>query len=192
MRLASPIKKVELAYFGEDRIDPAELEGIRSEATAEGRSQAEEVHNAQILEFREELRSLHDDVLGSLMQEFETLKQGVAEAMPRMAIALLKKTLPTVTIDAEAIEKQIEALVKEYSGEDEGTLNAYVAPDDFRLMCKSAGASPDAEFLKEGNVCVTPKENLTHGDCQLLSKFGLIDASIQTKVKHLEIALLGQ
>lgn len=192
MRLRQPIRQVELSYFGEDRIEPKELEAARVQAIAEGRSQAEEVHNAQILEFREELRALHDDILGSIQEEFSQLKNALTEAMPRMAIMLLKKTLPSVELDAEAIQKNIDTLVKKHASDEDETLRAHVSAEDFKLICKAAGAQKDTQFIKEGSVRIEPSETLTHGDCQLRTKFGLIDASIQTKIKHLEIALLGE
>ena len=92
--LNQPIRKVEVGYFGPDRIHPSELEQVRQDSIVEGKRQAEEIHNAQILEFREELRTLHDDVLGAIQEEFAQLKMSVTEAMPRMALNLLKKTLP--------------------------------------------------------------------------------------------------
>ena len=190
--LKQPIRKVELAYFGTDRIHPDELENVRNQALFEGKARAEEVHNAQILEFREELRSLHDDVLGSIQEQFEALKQAVADSMPKMAMTLLKKTLPGIEIDAEVIQKNIQNLVAEFGGGDEENLVALISVEDFALLCKAAGASEDAEFIKERAVRIQPSDTLAHGDCQLKTKFGLIDATIQTKMKHLEIALLGE
>lgn len=190
--LSSPLKKVELGYFGPDRIDPKQVDELRAQAVLDGKAQAEEMHNAQILEFREELRSLHDDILGSLIQEFEAMKTGVAEALPRMAIALLKKTLPTVKLDAAAIKEQIDELTTQYVSDDGDSVKAFVAEEDFKLICKAAGAAEGAEHIKEGAITILPSENLSHGDCQIQSRFGLIDASVETKVKHLEIALLGQ
>lgn len=190
--LQQPIRKVELSYFGPDRIHPEELEEVRNQAMVEGKAKAEEVHNAQILEFREELRSLHDDVLGGIQEQFECLKRAVADAMPKMAMTLLKKTLPSIEIDVEAIEKNIQTLVAEYGGGDDETLVALISNEDFALICKAAGAAEGAEFIKEGDVRIQPSDTLSHGDCQLKTKFGLIDATIQTKMKHLEVALLGE
>lgn len=192
LRLSSPITKVELGYFGPDRLDSAEVEALCAQATLDGKSQAEEIHNAQILEFREELRALHDDVLGSLNQEFEALKNGIAEAFPRLTIALLKKTLPTVKIDADAIQQQIQDLVKQYAEDNQEGVSAQVSEEDFKLLCKAAGASTDAQEIKEGQIRISSNASLNSGDCQLETRFGLVDASIQTKIKHLEIALLGQ
>ena len=192
LELNRPIREVELVYSGADRIDPSELEQVRQDAIVEGKRQAEEVHNAQILEFREELRTLHDEILGSIQEEFNQLKISVSEAMPRLAVYLLKKTLPTVEIDAGAIQKNVVDLVAQYGGSEEEGLTAQVSNEDFKLVCKSSGAAKDAEFIQEGNVRIVPSDILSKGDCHLKTKFGLIDASLQTKVKHIELTLLGE
>ena len=192
LELNRPIREVELAYSGDDRIDPRELEQVRQDAIVEGKRQAEEVHNAQILEFREELRALHDEILGSIQEEFNQLKASVSEALPRLAVSLLKKTLPTVEIDAEAIQKNVDDLVAQYGGSGEEGLTAQISSEDFKLVCKSSGAAKDVEFIQEGSIRIVPADTLSKGDCHLKTKFGLIDASIQTKIKHIELALLGE
>ena len=116
------------------------------------------------------------------------------------------------------MENIVKSLVAEFSGEDE-KLEAYLCPDDLKLLKAFAredvpeqpaqdedgggfagaiagifeGLDGD-DALLEGYPNVTFHEDptLTPGDCQIKSRFGLLDGRVATKLRKIEADLKEQ
>ena len=129
-----------------------------------------------------------------------------------MVIGLAERVLGQVTLDRDSIEQIVRGMVAEFSGEDE-KLEVYLCPLDLSLL--KAMADPEKkpeekdepeeegfasaiagifdgldgdDALLEGypNVKFFEDTSLKSGDCQIKSRFGLLDGRVSTKLRKIE------
>ena len=129
-------------------------------------------------------------------------------------IGLAERVLGQTPLDRAAIENIVKGLVAEFSGEDE-KLEAYLCPEDLKLLKafdREESAEVPSEEEEEGfasaiagifdgldgddallegypNVTFHEDPTLSRGDCQIKSRFGLLDGRIATKLRKIEADL---
>ena len=129
-------------------------------------------------------------------------------------IGLAERVLGQTPLDRSVIENIVKGLVAEFSGEDE-KLEAYLCPEDLKLLKafdREESAEVPAEEEEEGfasaiagifdgldgddallegypNVTFHEDPTLSRGDCQIKSRFGLLDGRIATKLRKIEADL---
>ena len=132
--------------------------------------------------------------------------------LPDLVVGLAERLLGQITLERDHVEKIVLAMVSEFSGEDE-KLEVYLCPQDFHLL--KAVADPEKasienenqeesgfasaiagifdgidgdDALLEGypNVKFFEDPSLNSGDCQIKSRFGLLDGRISTKIRKIE------
>ena len=191
LKLNRPIHGIDLSYFGPPPVHPEQLEVAQKEGFAAGEAAASERHNAQILEYRNELQTLHDDVLGSIDQRFQELCAGISAMLPDLVVEVARKALPTARFEVDEVKLLIDQLVAENGGE-ERVLSVKVGERDFDLLNKMMDPEGTSSELSHGGIRVERDLNLGTGDCILNTEYGLVDASVGTRIKHIRAALEGE
>ena len=134
--------------------------------------------------------------------------------MPDLVIGLAERVLGQITLNRESIEQIVKSMVAEFSEDDE-KLDVYLCPQDLSLLKAFANpeetVSETAEenqeeegfasaiagifdgldgddALLEGypNVKFFEDSTLQSGDCQIKSRFGLLDGRVSTKLRKIE------
>ena len=124
--------------------------------------------------------------------------------------------MPGIEPDAQQIQEIVRSLLAEFV-QDEETLEVYLCKEDLTLLKaarKIKDASQEKEQVDEGFASAIagifdnldgddallpdfPKvkffedQTLTRGDCQVKSRFGLLDGRIATKLRRIEEEIKG-
>jgi len=136
--------------------------------------------------------------------------------LPELVVNLFHHVLPGVQIDGNAVEKLVLSLIDEFSDETE-SLDVYLCPDDLNLLKafnkpESNGDKQPQSDQNDGfanaisgifdnldgddsllpnypNVSFHEDSSLSSGDCQIKSRFGLLDGRIATKLRRIEASM---
>ena len=131
-------------------------------------------------------------------------------------MTITERILPTIELNADAIKSLVISMIKEFSKEDE-KLDIFLCKNDLDLL-KALSLKGDSdenlqseeggfasaiagifegldgdESLLDGypNVKFFEDESLAKGDCQIKSRFGLLDGRIATKLRKVSEELKG-
>ncbi|MBT3541651.1 MAG: hypothetical protein HN489_10995, partial [Opitutae bacterium] len=133
--------------------------------------------------------------------------------LPDLVIGLAERVLGQISLDRDAIEEIVRNMVSEFSGKDE-KLEVFLCPQDLSLLKSMADSEKPAveedkredeegfasaiagifdgldgdDALLEGypNVKFFEDPSLESGDCQIKSRFGLLDGRVSTKLRKVE------
>lgn len=158
-----------------------EFEAAKSEAYNAGAQETARRMEKQMLEQRGELVRLQTETLANLAQQHATLASQLLEAIPDLTVEATARVLASTTIDREAVLRIVADMLGEIAPGPE-QLEVQLAPQDLESI-----AGHDAEF-REKHPAITFRANaeLRPGDCQVRSRFGVIDGRLGTKLRALE------
>ena len=166
---------------------------------------------------RAEYGQRQTDLLAVVQQKVEGVLAELDRRLPDIVMGLAERVLGQTSLDRDTVENIVKNLVAEFSGEDE-KLEVYLSPDDLKLLKAfvredvpapiqddEEGGFADAiagifegldgdDALLEGYPNVTFHEDptLSPGDCQIRSRFGLLDGRMATKLRKIEADLKEQ
>jgi flagellar biosynthesis/type III secretory pathway protein FliH len=157
-----------------------------------------------------------------LLSAIQTKVDGVLEELdrrlPDLVIGIAERVLGQTPLDRETVEAIIKNMVAEFSNDDE-KLEVYLCADDLNLLkafarddepASTEGEGEESGFagaiagifegldgddaLLEGypNVSFHEDPTLSRGDCQIKSRFGLLDGRVATKLRKFETELKGE
>ena len=142
------------------------------------------------------------------------------ENLPGLVMEIIEKIIPGIELDASEVEKIVRSLIGEFADEDEN-LQVFLCPEDLKLLkamgkeidhqevddnnasqnedgFASAIAGifdnldgEDAVLADLPRVKFFEDTSLSKGDCQVKSKFGLLDGRIATKMRKVREELTG-
>lgn len=185
IRFSGPLRRV--AFQPED-IQRAtrheELEAARQAAYQKGFEDATSFLNQQLAEQRADVIQLMEQTFKSLEEQRDQLVQQLGAVLPGIATEIARRVLCGLEPDA----RRVESLVEEVLGElAPGTRDIEISlpPADLALLGrydeKFRDRFPGLRFVADATLSV--------GDCRLRSSFGLIDATIATKLETLARSL---
>jgi len=164
-----------------------ELAARAEEAYRKGVDSARATMDQKMVEMRVDMEQLSDGVLQKLSTvEANTLVQ-LREALPALAVDIAKRLLAGYEPPAEIVANLCHEALEQLFPEREG-LELSLCPRDAALLDQvNPGWLERYPQLK-----VKHDANLSPGDCQVRSRFGLTDARQQTKLTVLTHGLTGQ
>lgn len=202
-------------YFGPPAVSVQERDNASVQGLEEGKAQATQFYQDEIRKLRDELGLRQNNLLNSINSKVEETLTELENRLPDLVLGLVERVLPGVEFDRKAIEEIVRSMIKEFTNEDE-TLEVFLSPDDLTLLKgmnspeKSAeSANDDGGFASaiagifdnlDGDDALLPDlpkvsffadESLQRGDCQVKSRFGLLDGRISTKLRRIEEGLKG-
>lgn len=182
--LKEPLKGVRVTYAGPSTFTLEDVRKREKEAYQSGYAAAEQYLNMQILEYRKELHSLEGGLLKNVDTSFNEMVETVQARIPGLAIQLVKKVWSGLMWDGDAVRGMVEEILAEYCTGKE-TVEVFLSASDLHLL---EGFEEDTPY---GKVVLKEDMTLKPGDCLVQTKFGLIDARLETKFKKIEKELGG-
>jgi flagellar assembly protein FliH len=161
-----------------------ELAGREQESFRRGVDSARALADQQMVEFRADMSQLSDGLLQKISTIEASLDVQLAAALPSLGVEIAKRLLAGYEPPAEVISGLCsEALEELYPERD--NLELVLSPRDAALL---EALKPSWQQRYPG-LRFTRDEALSPGDCQVRSRFGLIDARLGTKLSSLEASL---
>ena len=177
-----------------------------------GKDEATSFYKAEIAKLRSSYADAQAQLLSKIDAKVTEVIGKLDHKLPDLVLGLAERVLGQITLDKESIEQIVRGMVAEFSGEDE-KLEVYLCPQDLSLLKSMADPEKPAEeknnqeeegfasaiagifdgldgddALLEGypNVKFFEDSSLSSGDCQIKSRFGLLDGRISTKLRKIE------
>jgi flagellar assembly protein FliH len=185
VHFSKPLRRVAFQY---DEIERAVLlqqsEEARQAAYQKGFEDATEFLNQQVAEQRAEVIQLIEQTFKSIEEQRNELVRQVAAVLPGIATEIARRVLCGLDPDPGRVEKTVAEVLGELAP---GTRDIEVAlpATDLELIGryqeKFQDRYPGLRFVAD--------PSLTVGDCRLRSGFGIVDATIATKLETLSRSL---
>jgi len=186
----------------------------------EGKQHAKQFYLAEINQLQNEIAVKQNEILELINQRADQALEMLNANLPNLVMEIVQKILPRVELKDSDIEGIVRSLINEFSDQDE-KLEVYLCPDDLSLLKALGKGSPtplkeeNGENVNEdgfasaiagifdnldGEDSVLPDlprvkffedASLSSGDCQIKSKFGLLDGRISTKIRKVMEGLSG-
>lgn len=154
----------------QDPIQAAYQEGYRKaqEEAEKNAKDQREMQQGEVVRLMQNLEKQYQE----LVQEFQV-------RIPAILLTLLKKIWVNLEWDAASVQSMVDQILMAYAP-GESPLEIYLSSTDL-AMFEQLGVQQNYEgitFKEDGS--------LTRGDCLVKSRFGLLDARLETKFKRIE------
>lgn len=181
LELDARMVSVAISYDGNERVASAQHQQQVEASYKSGYEDASSQYNQQILDFRAEINALREGTFSQLESKFGTILGEAREALMTLTYECVKQTLGGFEMTPEAVEKVVEAIVKEAGLDDERM--------DVRLHSLDIALLEELETdlrKKHPGLNFVADDMLRRGDCILSSRFGKIDGQLSTKLDKLK------
>ena len=177
----------------------------------QGKEEATNFYVAEINQLKNELAAKQDKVFEQLNLRADQALDMLNANLPSLVMEIVQKIIPSISLGASEVEGIVRSLISEFSDDDE-KLEVYLCPEDLKLLKglgKGSKSSDEPEVQEDsedgfasaiagifdnldGEESVLPDlprvkfhedTSLSSGDCQIKSKFGLLDGRILTKIR---------
>lgn len=204
------VSSIELPSIPVGKSDQA-----NSESFERGKSEATIFYQKEIEKLRNEYAARQEKLLIILQQRVDQVLAELDNRLPTLVVNMAEKVLGGIELDADMIRSLVKSMIEEFGTEDEN-LDVFLCPDDLNLLksLSDKDKAPDSNDDQEGfasaiagifdgidgddtllegytNVKFFEDPSLQHGDCQVKSRFGLLDGRISTKLRRLEEEIIG-
>ena len=209
-----PLSGFKVNNIGQSPIPAAQsLENANAEYKR-GKEDATVFYQAEITKLRKDYAEVQSQLLSNIDNKVNEVISKLDRRLPDLVIGLAERVLGQITLNRESIEQIVKSMVAEFSEDDE-KLDVYLCPQDLSLLKAFANpeetVSETAEenqeeegfasaiagifdgldgddALLEGypNVKFFEDSTLQSGDCQIKSRFGLLDGRVSTKLRKIE------
>ena len=183
-----PVTAFQFAAFGAPPVPVDEVDARVTEAYRRGQSEADDFHRQQLHEQRIETVEYQERVLARVEQQVEALLSTTQARVPELVFALVARVLDGVSLDAEQLRALILATIAELHQRDGEHLEVMLTPTDLEKL-NDLRASGDGELSR---LTFIADERLGSGDVQVRSRFGLLDARLETKWAKVKREVLGE
>ncbi len=165
----------------------AELAEATAAAYQRGIDDARAGADQQMVEFRADVEQLQEGVLKKLSGYEPLLFAQVRDSLPGLAVEIARRLLAGFEPSPEVVSRLCEEALGELFPEREN-LELVVSPRDAEFIEK---LNP-AWTSRYPGLRIRPDASLQPGDCQVRSRFGLIDARQQVKLAGMAGSLVPQ
>ena len=181
-----------------------------------GEKSATDFYSSEISKIKETLELDQTTILSHINKKADEVLEQLNDRLPDLVLEMVKRILPGLEPDALQIQEIVRSLLAEFV-EDEETLEVYLCKEDLALLKASRkikDVSHEKEQVDEGFASAIagifdnldgddallpdfPKvkffedQTLKRGDCQVKSRFGLLDGRIATKLRRIEEEIKG-
>lgn len=207
-----------VSFIGKPDVPVEELTASTQESYNLGKQEATNFYHGEIKKLREEIATRQNELLLEINQKVVSTVGELEARLPDLVIAIAERVLGQTKLDGSGVEELVKSMIAEFSQEDE-KLEVYLNPKDLELLkglrrteepnndetasdddegFASAiagifdGLDGDDALLSEyPEVKFYEDDSLECGDCQIKSRFGLLDGRIATKLRKIEEELRG-
>ena len=212
----SPPKSFEVKFHGPPAVEVETLNDQKLNSFEEGKKEAGSFYLEETNKLKNEYAERQDLLLREISSKVEQTVEQLEQRLPELVMAITERILPTIELDANAIKSLVLSMIKEFSKEDE-KLDVFLCKSDLDLLkglsrnadrqenlqSEEGGFASAIAGIFEGldgddslldgypNVKFFEDESLESGDCQIKSRFGLLDGRISTKIRKVHEELKG-
>ena len=206
-----------VSFIGKPDIPVEKSSAVSTESYNRGKAEATSFYQAEIKKLREELATQQRHLLDKINQKVVSTLGELNVRLPDLVIGIAERVLGQVNLDGEGIEQLVKSMIGEFADENE-KLEVYLNPQDLDLLkglrrtedvSDTSDEENDEGFASaiagifdglEGDDALLSEypevkffvdDSLESGDCQIKSRFGLLDGRIATKLRKIEEELLG-
>ena len=208
-----------VSYIGKPDVSVEELNSSNQDSYTRGKQEATNFYQAEIQKLREEIGVRQKELLSEINQKVLATVGELEERLPDLVLGIAERVLGQINLAGSEIEQLVKSMIGEFSEEDE-KLEVYLNPKDLELLKglrktekpkQEEGSGSDEEegfasaiagifdgldgddaLLSEyPEVKFFEDDSLQSGDCQIKSRFGLLDGRIATKIRKIEEELRG-
>jgi flagellar assembly protein FliH len=207
-----------VSFFGEPPVSNEQADDRKISAHEQGKAEATAFYQAEIRKLREEYAQRQEQLLARLDQKTIEVVGKLDKRLPDLIVGLAERVLGKIELDAEVIEGIVRNMISEFADPDEEKLEVYLCPQDLSLLKAMANPQKEPEAGGENddegfasaiagifdgldgddallagypNVKFFEDASLSSGDCQIKSRFGLLDGRIATKLRKIGEELSG-
>lgn len=163
----------------------SELAARDEAAYQRGVDAARALADQEMVEMRADIARLSDGVFTQLQRLEPALVVQLRDALPGLAVDLARRLLAGFEPPAEVVLRICEEALAGIFPEREN-LELVVSPRDAALLQE---LNPDWQHRYPG-LRIRADATLSPGDCQVLSRFGLTDARMDSKLNALQASLV--
>ena len=211
-----PPKGFKVSFVGSPPIESLDADSMVQEAYNKGKSETEEFYKNEIKQLRETYATRQDQALSGLNLKANEVLGQLDERLPDLVMGIVERVIGKCPMDKTAVEEMVKSMIKEFA-DDQEQLEVFLSPEDLSLLKSIADSEKEPEegegddegfasaiagifdgldgddALLEGypNVKFFEDSTLASGDCQVKSRFGLLDGRIATKLRKVEEELRG-
>ena len=211
IRFPKPVTGFKVNHIGAPPIPVEQSHENAATEYARGKEEATAFYQAEIAKLRSSYADAQSQLLSKIDVKVDEVISKLDHRLPDLVIGLAQRVLGQISLDKESIEQIVKSMVTEFSGEDE-KLEVFLCPQDLSLLKAMADPEKPAseeEVQEEGfasaiagifdgldgddalldgypNVKFFEDASLQSGDCQIKSRFGLLDGRISTKIRKIE------
>jgi len=213
-----PPKAFTVGFVGDPPVPAGDAAENSRIALEQGKSETTAFYQEEIRKLRSEYGQRQKDLLSATQTKVDGVLEELDRRLPDLVIGIAERVLGQTPLDRETVEAIIKNMVAEFSNDDE-KLEVYLCADDLNLLkafarddepAPTEGEGEESGFagaiagifegldgddaLLEGypNVSFHEDPTLSRGDCQIKSRFGLLDGRIATKLRKFETELKGE
>jgi flagellar assembly protein FliH len=171
---------------GERLCTESELSSRAQEAFRRGVDSTRALADQQMVEFRSDVGQLSDGVLKKVAQVEKAILSQVNAALPALAVEIARRLLAGYEPSAEVVSRLCDEALAELFPE-RSDLELIVSPRDADLLQGLHSSLQD----RYPGLRISSEPSLVPGDCQVRSRFGLIDGRMSAKLVALENSLVA-
>jgi flagellar assembly protein FliH len=181
-----PLRGVRLLTQAPQQDWQEHLRACEQAAYERGQRDGEHALSGQLLQQRNETVELQRGILDSLRRVVPQVVQEGETALLSLALEAAKKMVAGLPINAEMVEAVVREALQQV--EDTAEIIIQLHPDDLALL-RQHNAPVLAGLPETGPLRFIGSTEVTRGGCIVQTRFGLVDARRETKIKQLRQTL---
>jgi flagellar assembly protein FliH len=181
-----PLRGVRLLTQAPQQDWQEHLRVCEQAAYERGQRDGEHALSGQLLQQRNETVELQRGILDSLRRVVPQVVQEGETALLSLALEAAKKMVAGLPINAEMVEAVVREALQQV--EDTAEIIIQLHPDDLALL-RQHNAPVLAGLPETGPLRFIGSTEVTRGGCIVQTRFGLVDARRETKIKQLRQTL---
>jgi len=174
---------VSISYWGDAPIPLNEAQAAVDDAYHRGRDEVTEFYESQLSDQRQEIISYQNNTLDQMTSQVSAFISEAQDRIPSIVFALLERVLAGVRLDREQLMQLIENIIEEFSHHEGEELEIYLNVEDYQKFKEYRDEAGETGFK---HITVEPDKNLLPMDVVVRSRFGVLDATIATKLAKLK------
>jgi len=200
-------------------VDVKKVDELIHSSSEDVKKKTEELYLDKFKTFSMENGERIKSILNQINLKADQTLEQLDSNLPLLVMEIVEKILPGIELKDRNIEQIVRALINEFADEEE-QLEVYLSVDDLKLLkaftkVDDSSAVTDESIEEQdgfasaiagifdnldGNDALLPDlphvkfiedPSLHSGDCQVKSRFGLLDGRIATKVRKIKEEISG-
>lgn len=130
-------------------------------------------------EGRKAYEEMKEGLMKKVSQGYDQAIEEISHRIPDLVLMAVDRLYAGMKIEVETVKAIVKDVLSQWVPENED-LEVYLASEDYEALTK------DQDMKQYSRVSFKSDPSLRRGDCLVKSKFGLVDAKIETKLKQLK------